>query len=258
MLRIWLLSSMLFFCQGVLAEKYIANGKIIAESVFPEVVKIYSTYGSQGAACTATIVGHNSLLTAAHCLDFFGPKAEAVEIVKGKYEGVVSVDCFLHPEFGSGTGFHDIALVKFPNNSFKDIFPIAATEPVPGQKFTIVGYGKFNFYASTTDGHKRMGTNTLDSVGRRFDFSGHHKNQGNNGQGTGQDVANLPGDSGGPMLVNKRVIGVSSSIDATLDSQSNVIGHYENVLFTDNLEFLRESALKESLHLAGLQNLDLR
>ncbi len=253
MLRIWLLNFMLLFCHPVWAEEEIANGKIISENEFPEVVKIYATFGNQGASCTATIVGHNSLLTAAHCLYFFGPKAETVEIVTGKYEGVQSLDCFIHPRFPLGTGYYDIALVKFADNSFETEIPLADEIPETGQEFTIVGYGKFSFYSNISDGKKRMGTNRLSKVGRRLDFVGVHKNQGPGDQGTGKNVANLPGDSGGPMLVNGRVIGVSASIDSKLNDQSQIVGHYEHVLYDENLEFLKNSSIRENIHLSGLE-----
>jgi len=252
MLRKWLLGLILFGITQASANPEIANGKIIPETTFPEVVKIYSTYGKQGASCTATIVGHNTLLTAAHCLYFFGPKAEEVEIVKGSHEGLQSLNVFIHPKFSFGRGFNDVALIKFEDKSFTNHIQISLTLPSTGQEFTIVGYGKFSFYSNTSDGKKRMGTNKLTSIGRRFDFTGYHENKGPDGLGTGQNVSNLPGDSGGPMLVNGKVIGVSSSIDTALNDQNEVVGHYENLLFDENFDFLRNSAQDHGLHLSGL------
>jgi hypothetical protein len=256
-LRILLLGAFICVCKVGFSETSIANGKIIPESVYPEVVKIYSTFGSQGASCTATVVGHNALLTAAHCLYFFGPKAENVEIISGEHEGLQSIDCYLHPSFPLGSGYYDVALIKFPDNSFKKIIPFATDLPLPGQEFTIVGYGKFSFYATSSDGQKRMGTNNLSGVGRRLDFEGSHKNEGPDGVGTGKNVSNLPGDSGGPMLIGGKIIGVSSTIDARLDDQNRVVGHYEHLLYTENLSFLRDRSELESIHLLGLNQIDV-
>jgi uncharacterized protein YkwD len=137
---------------------------------------------SGGSACTATLVGKRTVLTAGHCVK--GPSAEF------KLDGQTyhSSQIIKHPGYGGGNN-NDIAVVilqQAPQGVSPS--PVMVSAPHVGQHITLVGYGRTSEQGNDY-GTKRMGTNTISQLGSTtFKFQG------------GSNVCN--GDSGGPTFVN--------------------------------------------------------
>ena len=188
----------------------IVSGKI--DKGHPAVGILHSGTGS---ACTATLIGPKTLLTAAHCVTtqkkphkVLSPIRFIVGSLSGKmYPGVSAA---VHPNY-SGGNKSDIAVVRL----YKPVtgvapMPWSVTKPTKGEPITLVGYGR----TSTTSnefGTKRKTSNKVGQVSSTvFSFFG------SNGGSVCQ------GDSGGPTLGirdgKETVIGVHST--ATFDCKS--------------------------------------
>lgn len=153
------------------------------------------TLYSNGAACTATLVGSRTVLTAGHCV----PGSTARFTVGG--QKIYSQLVRRHPNYGGGN-YNDVALVILQQQvQGVSPSPIATGAPQQGQAITLVGYGKTGEYKNDY-GTKRQTTNTISKVGSStFSFYGQ------------QNICN--GDSGGPTFAwhggVEVVIGVHST-----------------------------------------------
>ncbi len=92
----------------------------------------------QGGGCTGTIVSSNTIITAAHCLEKILRNGGTIKTTangsKGLYKNAridratynaEAVAYYINPKFFRvrKTTMHDIAIVRFPDDTFKDIFP---------------------------------------------------------------------------------------------------------------------------------------
>jgi hypothetical protein len=102
------------------AEVQLVNGdEVVDRSLWSAVVVSRSIDGS---LCTATLVGPRTLLTAAHCVDAYGPPAtgdiDGLGTRKGrvKFSGnpVPIVSCTMHPDYASVPVSAPIALDRVP------------------------------------------------------------------------------------------------------------------------------------------------
>ena len=175
--------------EGASLSPYITNGQV--DTGHPSVGKLYSS----GAACTATLVGKRTVLTAGHCVK---SGTTYFTLNNQKY---YSSQIIRHPSYGGGNS-NDVALVILssePNGVTRS--PIATQAPQNGQSITLVGFGKTSENSSDY-GTKRYTTNTIYRVYTSiFSFKG------------AQNICN--GDSGGPGFAKyggqEVVIGVHST-----------------------------------------------
>lgn len=169
----------------------VTNGAAIDGKQYPAVVKINVGSGS----CTASFVAHDTLLTAAHC-------------VHGKALGS-DVRVFVHPLYrASGQANRvDLALIKFPTAKSNDVVTISSRAAQANDPITIVGFGLDDAQDPSSAGTKRVGTNKLlQRSNGLLVFSGLVR-----GPNTGSNAASASGDSGGPMFVGGKQVGVTSA-----------------------------------------------
>lgn len=186
---------------GASLSPFLVNGQI--DTGHPAVGKLYAG----NSACTATLVGSRTVLTAGHCVD---GGSVSFEVGGFKYN---AQQIKRHEYYGGGNS-NDVALVilsQTVNNVAP--MPIATKAPSVGQNIVLVGFGN-TYEGSGNYGTKRMGNNTISQVGNTtFSFNGSTNGKSN--------VCN--GDSGGPTFGeygagNEVVIGVHSTKAGTCGS----------------------------------------
>jgi|688.fasta_scaffold262213_1 hypothetical protein len=208
----------------------VVNGTDISANGFPAVVRIAFEQGNRSAMCTATWVSDRVLLTAAHCVEGADRSPNRLSVVDGTGTGQRAIRVISHPTYTPDCGnCYDIAVAVFKEKASPFYIPVALTQAQVGDPLTIIGYGNINHLTQKGSGTKRQGTNKVSAIDYRgrVDFVGLMEPSGNEGKGTGIDVTNSQGDSGGPMLIKSRVQGVSSSVNTGPNNRN--VGHYESV-----------------------------
>jgi len=209
----------------------VTNGRQIGDDEMPAIVNIQAPIGGGAfAGCTATWVSDRTILTAAHCIVGDGGQLlSPVRVARGGGKGAVATRSILHPTYRRGTDGYDVAIVVFPPNSSTQFIPVSPTQARAGEELILVGFGKFDHNDGQSGGPKRTGRNrvlTIDQRGRIV-FDGNVSPL--TAAGTGEDVVNSQGDSGGPMLINGRIIGISSTVNTELTQAGKLRGNYESL-----------------------------
>lgn len=183
-------------------EQTLIGGKIAKPGMWPEVVYITNGKG----ACTATVVGPNVILTAAHCVKDGGDIRPLNFVIE---QTVYQAKCTHHPMYKDKYSY-DFALCKVNSNIDVQYASIANEGPELDKDIMLMGYGCIKKGGgSGNDGKLRYGkakvtalpSDTYNHAGGQYFY-------------TKGSSALCFGDSGGPaMLANTKkhiVIGVNS------------------------------------------------
>ncbi len=205
------------------AHTQIYNGEDSSVAEFPFIIGGLREGGTrpQGQTCTGAVVAPRKILTAAHCKDAAGEKSylyglDDLNAGGGSRIGVASYD--KHPKYVNFDQGYDVAVVTttsdipVPNGQYAKFATSADTGlNSPGKQGVGVGYGKKDHNDDSRDV-------TVDKA--TFPI---REPSNCNGVGAGFKEATmicagfpdgnptiLPGDSGGPLIVDGKVVGVAS------------------------------------------------
>ncbi|RZS39234.1 trypsin [Herbihabitans rhizosphaerae] len=205
----------------------VVNGQPATVGEFPFVIAGMRVGGGgpQGQSCTASIVGKRKILTAAHCMiDAQGEKSylygdddlntSGDETFKSKV-----VEFKAHPEYGGAGGWqqgHDVAVVTIADDVpiSEDKFAKFATSndsglTQPGKEATAIGYGK----TGPSGGSGKLMKTTMPINAAKdcqvFDIPVKDDQMICAGYDDGK-TGTCSGDSGGPVVVDGIIVGVTS------------------------------------------------
>ncbi|MBM4250730.1 MAG: S1 family peptidase [Deltaproteobacteria bacterium] len=255
----------LYGCGGPTASKSnvkVTNG-INATGAFPAVVALRVEYGRISGTCTGTFVNASQVVTAAHCvydLATMDAPASAVKFVREKADGTaeeVDATGFVHhPDFVNNPAVlnnHDIAVITFPADAAPGVVSFHTKRPIVGQQFTIVGYGlndydrdRYGNQVGSGGGIKRMGTNKIERIKNgMIEFTG-VPTASDLEVPQGEHVASGSGDSGGPMLIDGKLVATTSGgglVSLPKDGKFRTVkaSSYVDLTLPTNHDFLKES-----------------
>lgn len=213
----------------------VTNGIAVSQSEYPAVAKLDLYKGWSGGICTGTWVNDHQLLTAAHCV-YSKPKVSVGRVRALSYHIHDDYDI----ELNGGVNKYDLAIVNFPEGTAASYRSIASSTPRVGQKVEIVGFGHNVVSLSggritgTGSGKLRYGRNVLRTPEQEMlkIVGVPRPSEDMKGAGIlpGEYVATGSGDSGGPIFVNGKLVGVTSGggISAKYGAKDVALG-----LFTD-------------------------
>lgn len=221
----------------------------LSDTSIPAVFQIQMLLGNGYVGlCTATAVSDTTLVTAGHCITkdvaiAAGRVGQRVCLNSGSLKGTCSNESYVPSRWGRTNDFRqDVAVVLFPKGTFKYAFPLAQTEPRPGDEVLMVGYSNENL-SRRDKGSKRWGRNEIEAL------DGDHAILSEYG-GDGNHVAVSQGDSGGPLFVGCKLAGVASREGGRNES------YHTNLLDSANLSWFRSLSAKgaEFCGLEGTQS----
>jgi hypothetical protein len=208
--------------------------------------------------CTAGFISDRVLVTAEHCVR----QDTEIFVADGVGKGAKSRDI---RRFSAAPGSkpvwnHDLAAVIFPAGTAAGAsFELGDRAPTFGERVTIVGYGFTDAAAQTGGGYRQVGTATIAKMdpnrppGPQGGITMASPNllviaaspQSTNEAGNG--VLNSQGDSGGPMLFENKLVGVSSTNSGKPNSDyyNQWVGNYFDVTLPAARQWL-ESLIAET------------
>lgn len=218
---------------------FITNGKTIGKIVFPEVVKLHKSLdsGFKIGHCTGTFVSDRIILTASHCAKGEVDEVGFVKDANVSYKAQKPTRVFRNVKWidgGEDRNKYDLALLEFAEPLSKTWLKIRSTPAQTGDAITIVGFGVVNMKNRSGADRKRMGENVIKNRAEGvLAFEG--VASGDTLDGT--NAASGDGDSGGPMLIDGDLVGVTSNgvlkEDTKISFYTDLHSEYSEKFFED-------------------------
>lgn len=239
----------------------VTNGIEISEETYASVVLLVSVTEEGQSICTATFVNDQQVVTAGHCVYDLDPNEPSLYYVhlneQGEGEYSVKAKSFaINPDYdmtvNNGVNPQDLAVVTFPEDTAPAVSQISFKTPAVGSELTIVGYGNNRNYmeengklSGSGAGTKRVGDNILRANSSGF-LSFYGLPEANGVVEAGEQSASASGDSGGPMIVGNRLVGVTSGGGLSQGSGDSLIkvSHYVDLNSPESRRFLSSALVK--------------
>lgn len=211
----------------------VTDGVEISATEFPSVVRL----DLGDAICTGTFVSPTTLITAAHCLE----NRPTIQ-----YNRILAVKVIQNARYFRQNINDDIGVVVFPENTAPAQTGFLGRSPRSGEAVTIVGYGN-SYYPSpfsetgSGSGTRRKGQNVVRSLEEGLILV--------EARNSRPDRAICgSGDSGGPLFVDNKLAGVTSSRSVSLNPP---ICFYVDLEAPNTRDFLNR-AVKEGADIPAL------
>lgn len=227
---------------------------------------VTSTIGSSGGGgCTGTAVSSNTVISAAHCVyqrgsDQADPTTGEVRgrqfcVSNAIYSRVCSQKIYINPEYLKVNENYslgrDTAYVVFPDDTFKNYFEIATDKVQLNDDVVLVGYSQYHLNPGSSSS-KRFGYNKI------ADLEAPAQNDIiTQSRGQFEDTGVSPGDSGGPMMRECKVVGVASRM--AIDREGQTDGKrsiHTNLTHSKTVDFLLKSSKSTGAYFCGLSGQD--
>jgi hypothetical protein len=236
----------------------LVNGKETSDH--PAVILIgREANADQVAFCTATFVSDTTALTSSHCLDdsanggaIYLPGAEpdkrallirGVRALKAFHFGFTSVSAEGVTTGADAPRLDDLAVLTFPPGTAPAVVALSERQPTAGEVVTLVGYGSTHYVdvylkASASPPafvtRRRVGTSVVVAPPAHPAFSPEQIYFGFNTASEsevadGTAVLTSKGDSGGPLFLGGKIVGIASKAAATVENPPRYFGSHNSL-----------------------------
>lgn len=185
---------------GALTSEYEEIGRLVIDDGINDETGLART-----RVCTGTAVGHNTFVTAHHCLPNIDSEnrrppekisyvrgntldlewtqternailadasvsTQATKVIYSPDEPGSSLDDTGSPVIEIQTLYKDLAVIIFPNNTFSKFLPVANRDPLKGEKVNLVGFGDTELPSDgeLTMSERKIGGNFVTSVSKEY------------------------------------------------------------------------------------------
>ncbi|CAO3574674.1 unnamed protein product [Mortierella alpina] len=204
--------------------KRIVGGKPVKPSELPFAAKFTFRYGR----CTGSLIGPQTILTAAHCLKKQRFMYRSVEVAGVVFQNNETTDV-LHPQYAPKV--NDIGLVFLPKKLPGPYAQISGDYPKPGSKITAAGYGDVDNNGTETKVLRKVGLIVEDKAVCLANYPTFLGDTQFCTKDTPQSVC--VGDSGGPLFVGKndkvKIVGITNH--GTSQGSCGLKGNYQYFAF---------------------------